>query len=492
MRKIVLLLIVITLNFNNIAKAQVEKTNSELKLSFDANRYDSLFVNYMENSENKYFINSFISELHTKVLNDIQQANLQESVVLIPDALVPYIPYGIDNVGRKTNEIDSLSLLWFTNIGTQVYDYEENWARDSSVIACSDSVYIARLKNISTVINLSYNEKVKEYIERYTRRKSVITVQRLLGRAEFYFPIFEEIFDAYGVPLELKYLAIIESALNPVAMSRAKAAGLWQFIYPTGRAYGMNINSSVDERLDPIKSTHAAARYLSNLFQIYGDWTLALAAYNCGPGNVNRAIKKAGGSQDYWYISQFLPKETQNYVPAYIGATYIMNYYKEHKIVPLSFKLPLASDTLMITNKTLAFSQISAVLGIPIEQIKELNPQYKKDVIPAAPEGYTLRLSLEHTTAFLQKEKEIYAYNPNKAVENTALASTQKLQENLNISGTGNISENFLYYTVKQGDDFLKISQQFENISTSDILKLNNLSLESRINPGDKIKIKRI
>jgi len=146
----------------------------------------------------------------------------------------------------------------------------------------------------------------------------------------------------------------------------------------------------------------------------------------------------------------------------------------------------------MITNKTLAFSQISAVLGIPIEQIKELNPQYKKDVIPAAPEGYTLRLSLEHTTAFLQKEKEIYAYNPNKAVENTALASTQKLQENLNISGTGNISENFLYYTVKQGDDFLKISQQFENISTSDILKLNNLSLESRINPGDKIKIKRI
>jgi len=492
MRKIVLLLIVITLSFNNITKAQVEKTDSELKFNFNAIQYDSLFINYMEKSENKYFINSFISELHTKVLNDIQEANNQELIVLSAPALAPYIPYGANYVGRNANEIDSLSMLWFTNIETQVYDYEENWTRDSSIIACTDSVYIARLKNLSTVINLSYNEKVKDYIERYTRRKSVITVQRLLGRAEFYFPIFEEIFDAYGVPLELKYLAIIESALNPVAMSRAKAAGLWQFIYPTGRAYGMNINSSVDERLDPIKSTHAAARYLKNLFDTYGDWTLALAAYNCGPGNVNRAIKKGGGSQDYWYISQFLPKETQNYVPAYIGATYIMNYYKEHKIVPLPFELPLASDTLMITNKTLAFSQISAVLGIPIEQIKELNPQYKKDVIPAVAEGYTLRLPLEHTTAFLQREKEIYAYNPNNAIENTALASSQKLQENMKISGSETASETFLYYTVKQGDSFLKISQQFENITTSDILKINNLSDESKINPGDKIKIKRI
>ena len=312
----------------------------------------------------------------------------------------------------------------------------------------------------------------------------------MLGRAEYYFPIFEEIFDAYGVPLELKYLAVIESALNPKAMSRAKAAGLWQFIYSTGRAYNMKINSSIDERYDPIKSTHAAARYLSNLNKIYGDWTLALAAYNCGPGNVNKAIRRSGGSKDYWVISDYLPRETRNYVPAYIGATYIMNYYKEHKIVPMTYDFPVASDTLMITNKKLDFSQISAVLGISVKEIKTLNPQYKKDIIPAVKEGYSLRLPVEQTTAFLQKEKEIYAYNTVNTKK--SIASNTSISKVVTHSKNTTQSNGYLYYTVKSGDSFWGISQKFKNVTTSDILKINKLSANSRINPGDKIKIKRI
>jgi membrane-bound lytic murein transglycosylase D len=478
------------LYFQNLATAQKNVNNLNENLNFDVIQYDSLFIDYMEKSENKYFINSFISEIHTIVLKQLQEENTkQEEIVLTVSA--PYVPYTAEHkVSRNTTEIDSLSLLWFTNIEPQVYNYQDNWTRDSSIIECSDSTYIARLKNISTVINLSYNEKVKEYIERYTHRKSVITVQRLLGRAEFYFPIFEQIFDAYGVPLELKYLAIIESALNPVAMSRAKAAGLWQFIYSTGRAYGMTINANIDERFDPIKSTHAAARYLSNLYQTYGDWTLALAAYNCGPGNVNRAIKKSGGSKDYWVISQFLPKETQNYVPAYIGATYIMNYYKEHKIVPLEYEFPLASDTLMITNKSVSFNQISGVLGISIEQLRLLNPQYKKDLIPSVQEGYALRLPIEQTMTFLQKEKEIYAYqsvNPSEIQVASTGFKSNKTSEPSTQSEVG-----YLYYTIKEGDSFWGISQKFKDVSTSELLKINNFNSDSRINPGDKIKIKRI
>lgn len=489
MKRIVLFIFVSFISLN-LSFAQKNKNISEKQFEFNTNKYDSLFLHYMEKSENKYFINSFISELHTKVISDLQELNKEQVAEVI--APPPYIPWGIDLKKRKAEEIDSLAFLWYTDIDEEIYDYEKNWTRDSSIISCSDSVYIERLKNISSVITLSYNERVKAYIERYTRRKSVITVQRLVGRSQYYFPIFEQIFDAYGVPLELKYLAIIESALNPKAMSRASAAGLWQFIYSTGRAYDMKITSTVDERFDPIKSTHAAARYLSNLYKVYGDWTLALAAYNCGPGNVNRAIRKSGGSKDYWYISQFLPRETRNYVPAYIGATYIMNYYKEHKVVPMEYDFPVASDTLMITNKQLKFSQIAGVLGISTEKVKMLNPQYKKEYIPAVKEGYALRLPLEYTTEFLQKEQEIYAYNEQPNTNNKDIASAENVTKAVSKSINTSKQNGYLYYTVKKGDSFWGISQKFKDISTSDILKINNLKANSRINPGDKIKIKRI
>ena len=276
----------------------------------------------------------------------------------------------------------------------------------------SDSVYIDRLSRIPTIIEMPFNEIVKKHIEAYTGRLRN-KVSFMLAAANFYMPMFEEALEAYDLPMELKYLPIIESALNPKALSRQRASGLWQFMLKTSKSYGLETNSLVEERFDPQKSTWAAVRYLKDLFNIYKDWNLVLAAYNCGPGNLNKAMRRAGGSTDFWELYPYLPKETRGYVPGFIAANYVMTYYCEHGICPMESQLPAVSDTIHI-NKDLHLQQVASVCNIDIEQLRSLNPQYKKDVRPGNSRVYALRLPNNMATTFIEREDSIYAYDAKK------------------------------------------------------------------------------
>ena len=238
---------------------------------------------------------------------------------------------------------------------------------------------MARLKMLPTVIEMPYNDAVQKMIDRYSGHLRH-SVSFMLGAQNFYMPIFEEALESYRLPLELKYLPVIESALNPRAVSRVGATGLWQFMISTAKHYGLKVNSLVDERRDPLKSSYAAAQYLSDLYKIFGDWNLVIAAYNCGPDKLNRAIHRSGGSRDYWQIYPYLPAETRGYVPAFIAANYIMNYYCDHNICPMLSTLPVKTDTVMLS-RDVHFKQVAGVLGISVDQLRDLNPQYRRNVV---------------------------------------------------------------------------------------------------------------
>ena len=268
--------------------------------------------------------------------------------------------------------------------------------------------YIERLQRIPSVMEMPYNDVVRKFIDRYAVRLRA-SVSYMLGAANFYMPIFEEALEMYNLPLELKYLPVIESALSPTATSRVGAAGLWQFMLATGKQYGLEVNSLVDERRDPIKSTYAAARYLRDLYKIYDDWNLVIAAYNYGPQNINKAIHRAGGVKDYWAIYKYLPHETQGYVPAFIAANYIMTYYCEHNICPMRTQIPAKSDTIVV-NRDVHFKQIAAVTGIRIEELRSLNPQYRRDIVNGSTQPSVIRLPQTYVNAFLDREDSIYNY----------------------------------------------------------------------------------
>ncbi|HOR11336.1 MAG TPA: LysM peptidoglycan-binding domain-containing protein [Bacteroidales bacterium] len=271
-----------------------------------------------------------------------------------------------------------------------------------------DSVYINRLTRMNSFIKLPYNNIVRNHIIHYTQ-KMPDRIPTILGLAQYYMPLFEEILDSYKMPLELKAMAVIESALNPRAVSRARATGMWQFMYRTALNYNLTINSYVDERLDPIVSGDAAARYLLDSYRIYGDWILAIASYNCGVGNVNKAIRRAGGSREFWDIYPFLPRETRGYVPAFVAALYTMRYYAEHQIRPLPIEMPAHVDTFEV-NKMLHFEQITSFLNISTDQLRDLNPQYVKDIIPGVERPYILRLPFECSGDFAALQDSIYSY----------------------------------------------------------------------------------
>ena len=277
----------------------------------------------------------------------------------------------------------------------------------------SDATYISRLKTIPSGIELPFNQVVKSYIERYTHRERTL-VAEMLGMSPYYMPIFEQALEKRGMPLELKYIPVIESALDPNAVSPVGASGLWQFMLETARNQGLEVNSLVDERRDPYRSSDAAADYFKKLYDIYGDWSLAIAAYNCGPGNVNKALLRAGDGSakpDFWEIYNYLPRETRGYVPAFIAATYVMHYYKEHNISPSLATKPLLIDTVKVS-KRLNFAQISKVLNIPIDEIRILNPQYRHDVIPGDARPYTLALPSQQVYSFILVEDSINSYRP--------------------------------------------------------------------------------
>lgn len=272
----------------------------------------------------------------------------------------------------------------------------------------STETIIDRLQRMPTMMEMTYNEPVRKFIDRYTKRGRR-QVSALLGIANFYMPIFEQALESYGLPLRLKYLPIIESGLNPNATSHAGAGGLWQFMPSAAKQYDLRINSLVDERRDPIKGSYAAAHMLSDLYKIFGDWNLVIAAYNCGPGNVNKAIHRAGGETDYWKIYPHLPRETRGYVPAFIAANYIMNYYCEHNICPMDTRLPLHTDTIHV-DRDLHFNQIAAVIGIDVNQLKELNPQYRRNIVNGSSGTASIRMPLPYIMKFIDLQDSIYNY----------------------------------------------------------------------------------
>lgn len=348
-----------------------------------------------------------------------------------------------------------------------------------------DSVYIKRLMDTEQVIDLSYNKVVRNFIQMYTEKKRN-QVEMMLGLSEYYFPIFEETLDKYDMPHELKYLAIIESALNPVARSRAGATGLWQFMYGTGKQLNLEISSFVDERRDPVKSSDAAARYLKQLYNTYGDWYLAIAAYNCGPGNVNRAIRRSGGKTNYWEIYYRLPRETRGYVPAFIAATYVMNYYIEHNLYPQIPQMPTLVDTIMISNY-LHFDQVEATLNMKKDELQALNPMYRINVIPATKDKpYPLVLPNEKIMDFIDKDTSVFAYEHSKYFPNNTL-----------VKPTDNSSGNFtpvdikgkakIIYTVKSGDNVGYISSWY-NVRLNDLKYWNNIN-RNMIRAGQKLAI---
>lgn len=337
----------------------------------------------------------------------------------------------------------------------------------------SDSIYIDRLQRIPAIIEMPYNDIIKKFIDQYAIRLRE-RVAFMLSANNFYMPIFEEALEVNGLPLELKYLPVIESALNPQAVSRQGAVGLWQFMLRTGKAYGLEVNTLIDERRDPLKSTYAAAKYLKDLYDIYHDWNLVLAAYNCGPGNINKAIRRAGGATDFWSIYNFLPKETRGYVPAFVAANYIMTYYCEHNISPMPMQMPEGTDTIHI-DKVLNLNQVSEVCKINIDELRALNPEFRKDIIPGNQKTYVLRLPNNKISLFIEKEDSIYNY---KATEYNNRRSTVKVT-------TPKSAE--IYHKIKNGETLGGIAAKYR-VSINQIRRLNGIK-GSNIRAGKTIRI---
>ncbi len=351
----------------------------------------------------------------------------------------------------------------------------------------SDSVYIDRLSRMPTVMEMPYNEIVRKFIDMYAGRLRN-QVAFMLSACNFYMPIFEEALDTYGLPLELKYLPIIESALNPSAVSRAGACGLWQFMLNTGKMYGLESNSLVDERRDPIKATWAAARYLKEMYDIYKDWNLVIAAYNCGPGTINKAIRRAGGKTDYWEIYNFLPKETRGYVPAFIAANYVMTYYCKHNICPMETNIPDATDTVQVS-RNLHFEQIADVCGIGLDEIKSLNPQFKKSIIPGESKPQTLRLPVNYISTFIDSQDTIYAHRSDELFKNrrtVAVSDTRATARSGRATaskGTGDVT----YHKIRNGETLSTIARKYR-VTVNQLKNWNGLR-NNNISAGKQLKI---
>ncbi|MHB9056010.1 MAG: lytic transglycosylase domain-containing protein [Paludibacteraceae bacterium] len=368
-----------------------------------------------------------------------------------------------------------------------------NWAVDKNIATncksylnpvTQEDQYRKRLKKLPCLIEMPYNSAVKSFIEIFTqhRRKQV---EYLLGLGDYYFPIFEEALDAQRLPLELKYLPIIESALNPRAVSKSGASGLWQFMIGTGKMYGLEVNTLVDERMDPVKSSKVAALLLKEYYSIFSDWNLALAAYNCGPGNVNKAIRRAGGKRDFWTIYPYLPAETRSYVPIYIAANYVMNYSEKHNLCPAKIRIPALTDTIMV-NRRVHMAQIAAVLNIPIDELRLLNPQYRRDIIPGDIKPYPVCLPHNFANLFIDRRNEIYAYNANILVGNRR-DEVEVLKPVYQKPSRHSSNSKTIYHKIKKGQNLSTIAKKY-HITVAKLKKANGIE-GSKIKPGQRLKI---
>lgn len=387
------------------------------------------------------------------------------------------------------NMTDSLLSIWYLHRQTRGNPQGEGYNMDSVHFSSEvpDKVLIERLERMNSFIQLPYNETVKNYMVLYAE-KMPTKMGQMLGLAQYYMPIFEEAFRKYNLPLELKYMAIIESALNPLAVSRVGATGMWQFMHSTARNYGLRIDSYIDERMDPVASVDAAARYLRDAYRIFGDWSLAISSYNCGSGNVNKAIKRSG-RRDFWSIYPYLPRETRGYVPAMVGAMYAINYAKEYGLEATPIQIPAHVDTFMV-NRNVHFRQISEVLGIPIDDLRDLNPQYYKDIVPGAQGEQVLRLPFNYSNAFLDMQDSIYRYKAAEmfsgSVDDGRNARPTVKAPAAARSGSGG---QWVYYKVRRGDNLGKIARK-HHTTIANIKKWNNLRSD-RIREGQRLKVGR-
>ena len=424
------------------------------------------------------------------------QETVEKTTPIKPDIKLTYL----DSI-KKTFVKDDLAAcvdsLWLKELSN--LDIFNNLSDDIQNINMDDQVDYelptellkARLQQMDdkSPFHIEYNQGLENIIKSFLKNRKR-SFERLMAVSEYYFPLFEEAFDKQNVPLEIKYLAVVESALNPKAVSRVGATGLWQFMYQTGKQYGLKIDSYVDERSDPLKASEAAAQYMRNMYAIFGDWDLVLASYNSGPGNVAKAIRRSGGQQNYWNIRKNLPKETQGYLPAFLATMYIYEYHKEHGIVPE--KAPIkhfATDTIMI-KRQMSFKQISDLIDIPVAQLQILNPSYKLNIVPAYKEqSHFLRLPQDKIAIFTSNESKIYAYVDKEAnlrekpfqivrpiVSQDSVNTFQKLAQ-----------AKVRYYRVKRGDNLSTIAQKYD-VAVDDIKKWNNIR-GNKVAYGKNLKI---
>lgn len=392
----------------------------------------------------------------------ISTDSLKDESIKIPEYLMTYT--------------DTLLSNWMTK---EFLDLDKNCIHDSENPSFADSIYIERISKLPNLMEMPYNSIVRTYIDLYAGRLRE-RVSYMMGIGRFYFPLFEQALDAENMPLELKYIPVIESALNPNAVSRVGATGLWQFMLPTGKQYGLEINSLVDERRDPVRATQVAVKYFKALYRIYGDWGLVIAAYNCGPGNVNKAIRKAGGKRGYWDIYFHLPRETRGYLPAFIAVNYLFNYASSHNICEAKSHFPLNTDTVVVS-QMVHFQQIASVLNIPIEQIKILNPSFKRDIVPGNTKPYTIRLPMFAAYAYSDAKDSISRYRSDELLLN--------FHKTIDPRAIDQNTAKVIRYKVKRGETILAIARKYD-VSVADIKSWNKLK-SSKLPKGKILKIVR-
>lgn len=431
-------------------------------------------------------VEAIVNQIATQALEEAQAARPDslsaDSLLLVGDTLSP-----LDTMTFTDPSVyDSLLTQWqeqssvaaFETFISEFINIDSNY---QALTEIPDSVYEERLSKILSPIPMKFNAVVKRHIVSYTTTNKAL-VSRVLGLSQYYFPMIEAELDKAGMPLELRMLPVIESALSPVARSRAGAVGLWQFMLSTGRSYGLEITSFIDQRQDPLLATQAACRFLKDLYDMYGDWTLALAAYNCGPGNVNKAMRRAGeGATDFWSIYPYLPKETRNYVPAFIGVTYAYNYHRLHGIEAEPSPLPLATDTIHL-NRIMHFEQVSSTIKTPIDVIRSLNPQYKLDIVPAVSKTYTLTLPRTDLSNYLVLQDTIMAKD--------TLYLAQYLKPTKADPSKMEFSIESYTYTVKKGDVLGAIARR-EGVTVKQLMQWNNIKDASKLRIGQKLEIYR-